>query len=370
MPPTPQHGYLVLSDISGFTAFMAETELAHATSIISGLLELIANRFKPLLSVSKFEGDAVFAFAPKSAVTRGETLVELIESTYIDFRDRLVTIHRQTTCTCGACRRIPELDLKFMVHFGTFVLQPISGREEVVGSDVNLVHRLLKNRVVEQSGYKAYVLFTIQALQALKLGAENFFALTESFEHLGAVETRSLNLRDRYETLIKTRDVAVTSAEAIAIDVIEFAASPIVVWDWLNDSHKRPLYATRSGLKFKDVAQISGRRGVGAETLCVHGESIDMREIVLDWRPVQSLTVEQLIFGVRFRITYALKELQPNVTRLEVRVGGRPGWPGFFGRTAAKLLISTVYPLFGAMRKMGVLIEEAQQQTRPLLKAS
>lgn len=28
-----------------------------------------------------------------------------------------------TTCTCNACRNIPNLDLKFLVHFGIYVLQ-------------------------------------------------------------------------------------------------------------------------------------------------------------------------------------------------------------------------------------------------------
>ncbi|MEK7786470.1 MAG: DUF2652 domain-containing protein, partial [Chloroflexota bacterium] len=77
-----QHGYLLLADISGYTSFVARTELEHSQEILTELLELIVAKFKSLLTISKLEGDAVFAYAPESKVPRGETLLELIESTY------------------------------------------------------------------------------------------------------------------------------------------------------------------------------------------------------------------------------------------------------------------------------------------------
>ena len=46
-----------------------------------------------------------------------------------------------------ACRAIPSLDLKFIIHFGEYLVQSVSGAKQLVGSDVNLVHRLLKNSV-------------------------------------------------------------------------------------------------------------------------------------------------------------------------------------------------------------------------------
>lgn len=177
-----QHGYFVLADISGFTAFMAGTELDHSQAIIAELLELIIARFAPLLTLSKLEGDCVFAYAPAERVTRGETFVELLETTYLAFRDCVAVAHRRTTCTCAACRAIPMLDLKFMVHYGEFVRQTVAGREEIVGSDVNLVHRLLKNHVVEQSGWKAYALFTDKTLQALRIQPEGLFPYAETYD--------------------------------------------------------------------------------------------------------------------------------------------------------------------------------------------
>ena len=54
-----QHGYLVLADISGYTSYLAGVELTHARDILTELLKLIVEHFKPFLSIVKLEGDAV-----------------------------------------------------------------------------------------------------------------------------------------------------------------------------------------------------------------------------------------------------------------------------------------------------------------------
>src|SRR5262245_941894 len=100
MSTLTQHGYLVLADISGYTSYLAGVELDHAHEILTDLLTAIVNRFKTLLTISKLEGDAVFAYTPEAKLSRGETLLELVESTYGVFHDRIQSSHRQTTCQC------------------------------------------------------------------------------------------------------------------------------------------------------------------------------------------------------------------------------------------------------------------------------
>ena len=151
-----QHGYLVIADITGYTSFAAKTELEHSHEILSELLELLVSRFEPAMTISKLEGDAVFAYAPKEVFARGETLVDFVESMYVAFRDKLLSMKRLTTCTCNACRNIPSLDLKFFLHCGDYIQQSVANIKELVGSDVNLVHRLTKNHVTEATGWHAY----------------------------------------------------------------------------------------------------------------------------------------------------------------------------------------------------------------------
>src|SRR6185503_837209 len=130
---TTQHGYLVLADISGYTSYLSKVELDHAHEILTDLLETIVDRFKVVLTISKLEGDAVFAYTPEAKLPRGETLLELIETTYMAFCDRRDSSHRRTTCTCAACQNMTGLDLKFFVHHGDYIVQQISGIRELVG---------------------------------------------------------------------------------------------------------------------------------------------------------------------------------------------------------------------------------------------
>ncbi len=55
---TTQHGYLVLADISGYTAYLAGSEFDHAHDILTDLLEGIVQRFRTALTIAKLEGDA------------------------------------------------------------------------------------------------------------------------------------------------------------------------------------------------------------------------------------------------------------------------------------------------------------------------
>jgi len=284
-----QHGYLVLADISGYTSYLAGTELTHARDVLTELLELIVQRFKPLLNIVKLEGDAVFAHVPKTKILRDETLPEVMESTYLAFRDRVEGIRRRTTCQCNACKAIPTLDLKFIAHFGEYVLQNVSGITELVGSDVNLVHRLLKNHISEATGWKAYALFTEAGLSQMNLKLENLHEQNESYEHLGEVKTYSLDLHARYKELIEARSVLISPEEADFIVTRTVPASPIRVWGWMNDIQKRLQW---EGLnEIRPLIRPGGRTGAGAQNHCAHGRNVFV-ETILDWHPFESYTTD------------------------------------------------------------------------------
>ncbi|MGB7874490.1 MAG: DUF2652 domain-containing protein, partial [Anaerolineales bacterium] len=110
-----EYGYLTLADISGYNAYVAGTEFDHAQEIIHDLLEFLVHRLRPLLTLVQIEGDAVFAYTPEIKLLRGETLFELIENTYIAFKNQLTSVKRHHTCGCAACQNVNTLDLKFFV---------------------------------------------------------------------------------------------------------------------------------------------------------------------------------------------------------------------------------------------------------------
>lgn len=313
-----QAGYLTLADISGFTSFMAAAELEHAHAIIGELLEVIVERLAPLLTLVEFEGDCVYARADGAVIPRGEVLLEVFESTYMAFRDRVEAVRRHTTCSCNACRLIPTLDLKFITHYGEYILQSMGGNEKPMGSAVNLVHRLAKNHVTEARGWQAYALFTAEATARLGLDTVDMFVQQESYEHLGQVMTYSLDMATRYRELAAARRILVTSEDAHAIIKADIAAPSAIVWEWLNDPHKRALW------EHTDVKaeKHNGRRGLGARNHCLHGKQAATIQTMVDWKPFDYFTYEQQDSDVpkpELLITHQLMAI-PGGTHLEVRV--------------------------------------------------
>jgi hypothetical protein len=193
-----QTGYLFLADISGYTSFVAQTEIEHADIALSYLLETIVETLSSTLTISKLEGDAVFAYVEESQLPERKSLLALIDHTYLAFREQAQGLYAKATCTCRACRAIPTLDLKFMVHHGQFIIQQVAGIRDLLGTDVNLVHRLAKNHVSESTGWKGYALFTDPVLERMGQSKDGFFKRRESYEHLGEVNIYCMDMHPRY----------------------------------------------------------------------------------------------------------------------------------------------------------------------------
>jgi len=194
-------GYLMLADISGYTSFVAKTEIEHAGQALSYLLETIVEAISACLTISKLEGDAVFAYCEESSIPTGKSLLRLIDQAYLAFRDKAATLYSRSTCPCRACRALTTLDLKFMVHHGDFLIQQVAGNRDLLGTDVNLIHRLSKNHVTESTGWQGYALFTNQGLERMQADKTPFIRQIESYEHLGEVETYVMDMHVRYEEM-------------------------------------------------------------------------------------------------------------------------------------------------------------------------
>jgi hypothetical protein len=63
MPATPESGFLVIGDLTGYTAYLSGSEIEHAPTIAGDLLETIVGRLDPLFRLATFEGDAAFLWA-------------------------------------------------------------------------------------------------------------------------------------------------------------------------------------------------------------------------------------------------------------------------------------------------------------------
>ena len=185
MESTTERGFLVLADISGFTAFVTTTELEHGPPIIADLLEAVIERLAPPLQIQEVEGDAVFAFAQDDALVPAAGLLDVVDEAFAAFKARRRRLAADDSCTCNACRSVGTLDLKVIAHHGAFLRQTVAGRPQLGGANVILAHRLLKNGLA-QTGY---LLLTEAALEHMDIEttADGLIAQSERYEHLGEV---------------------------------------------------------------------------------------------------------------------------------------------------------------------------------------
>jgi hypothetical protein len=186
MESMTKRGFLVLADISGFTAFVTTTELEHGPPIIAELLEAVIERLAPPLEVQEVEGDAVFAFAVDDTVVPAARLLDVVDDAFAAFNARRRRLAADDSCACRACRSVGNLDLKVIAHHGTFLRQTVAGRPQLSGTDVILAHRLLKNGVARTG----YLLLTKAALGGMDIdpAAVGLVGQVERYEHLGEVQ--------------------------------------------------------------------------------------------------------------------------------------------------------------------------------------
>ncbi len=121
-------------------------------------------------------------------------MLDLISKCYEDFVDRRSAAGRIWTCTCNACSRRETLDLKFVVHHGEYFVQTVGSQIEVVGPDVNIAHRLLKNAAAELVGSLGYGLFTEATTDALFLPLTDAASLTGIIDGEQPIATRVIPL--------------------------------------------------------------------------------------------------------------------------------------------------------------------------------
>jgi len=302
---------------------------------------VIVDNFKSLLMISKLEGDAVFAYVDETSVPRGETLLELIESTYVAFRQRRDTSRRATTCTCKACQSMPSLELKFFVHHGNFIVQHVAGIQELVGSDVNLAHRLMKNHIFEHTGWKAYAMLTKVAMDCMMLNLEDVHNQIETYEHLGDIQTITINLASRYDTIIASQSFYISEKDADASVKHEFNISQSELWQMVTSPESLNALA-RYTVTWSAAKRPNGRTGVGAVNHCAHGKGVSQSTII-DWHPFDYYAAQGVNGNLRW---YEMTEIKPTPDKNKVVYIGRwkadMGLPRWINKLIGKFMVRKI----------------------------
>jgi len=258
-----QEGALVLADISGYSKFIAQTEVDHSWSILHELLDTMVRSLEGRMDVSQVEGDAILFI---SGLTTAE-VIAAVEGTFVAFHRRLRDMQAVTTCPCSACANIGVLKLKFVVHHGKFSRQRLGNVEQLHGTDVIVAHRLLKNSVPS----KEYLLVTDAVLERLPAERrQRFHAHREEFD-LGAISGGYEEIAHLWEEAQAVERRRVMPEEALVNSEV-IVEAPIALVDSLMlkpDVMQRYLFSD-------DVVVIPGARGqdLGEEFHCHHGGSV------------------------------------------------------------------------------------------------
>jgi hypothetical protein len=283
-------GYLLIADISGYTAFLTGNELEHAHEIIEDLARAILSVLTPPVKVVKLEGDAVFAVIPDPAFSGPDRLLDSIDATYRAFADRKDDIIRATTCGCGACRNVGGLELKFLGHYGSFISQDLAGVEDVAGPDVILVHRLLKNSVVEATGLQAYAFLTAAAMArgplCLPPHAESYEAFPEVTGGVHDLHAARERYRATHREYVREEDADFSFTMEVPLPVAE-------AWDyWVTPSRVMRFFAGTTG--WDSHPDEVGRVGLGSTAHCAHGRGISLNHYI-DWMPFKYFSSEKSV---------------------------------------------------------------------------
>jgi len=311
----PENVCLLIADISGYTEYLSTVEIDHAQDILADLIGTVVTSLKPSFRLAKLEGDAAFCFVAADKVD-GSLLLDTIEHCYFSFRRRRRDVRRATSCECNACVRIPNLNLKFVAHHGLAIRQKMAGREELLGSDVIVVHRLLKNDIVEKLETPAYAAFTDKLVGAMDIdpAALDMREHSETYEHVGEVKLWVQDLERRWQEEDARSRVYIELEDALVNNTTPIDAPPQVVWDYVTSPGRRMAWQASGGVTAVDEVKKGGRRGTGTVNHCMHGADAMIEQIV-DWRPfdyyTEISTMPPQMGGFKFTSMY---EFEPTPT--------------------------------------------------------
>lgn len=208
---------ICIPDITGFTRFMAETSLEFSRKIIPPLLRNLVTSNTLNLKVGEIEGDAIL-FYRYGTLPSFKELVDQCKNFYIKFTEQLEALKKEFPDEFTKYISSSKLALKIVVHAAEMTSTHIEGLIKLIGEDVVVVHKLLKNGIKDPE----YILFTEKLLSNYEENEinETLNWLTvekseDTYDYIGSVKYRHISLepllnemKNKSEEKIKESSVA------------------------------------------------------------------------------------------------------------------------------------------------------------------
>jgi len=187
-----QPALIFIPDISGFTKFVNETGTQLSRNLIADLLEIIIEANILDMTLAEIQGDAVLFYRLGEPPTVQE-VINQCKQIFLDFQNYLKIVERDTRSELSASVTDSDLTLKIVVHYGVLSVTNIRDHIKLMGKDMIIAHRLLKNNVTGDE----YVLLSESYLQTQpEESIKPNFSWTQlqrgftNYEHLGDIYYR------------------------------------------------------------------------------------------------------------------------------------------------------------------------------------
>ncbi|WP_430908095.1 DUF2652 domain-containing protein [Maribacter sp. 2-571] len=181
---------ICIPDISGFTEFMSEADFELSSKVIPSLLNNIIYSNEIGLKISEIEGDAVL-FYRQGRLPSLQSVLDQCHYFYTEFYRKLHELREQYLKNENANSIPAILGLKIILHYGTQIAPvKVGSRIKLLGEDLIVAHRLLKNNVP----FDEYILLSDDFISTYSeeelektLSRTSFLKKVESYDHVGEV---------------------------------------------------------------------------------------------------------------------------------------------------------------------------------------
>jgi hypothetical protein len=198
--------FFCVPDITGFTRLVATADIEFCKEVIPGLLRRLIDANMLNMHVGEVEGDAIFFYKLgrlPSAARIKEQCYRFYQRFYAHIR------HFEKTHPGEYQKHLAngQIGLKIIIHYGCAITANIKGRTKLIGRDIIITHRLLKNSV----NLNDYVLLTSDYLKRTEhetagsfFGLENSREGSETYDYLGEISYSCAEACDVTATLAFT----------------------------------------------------------------------------------------------------------------------------------------------------------------------
>ncbi|MBC7654348.1 MAG: DUF2652 domain-containing protein [Oligoflexus sp.] len=180
--------FFFIPDLTDFTKFMTSTEPIFANKVITVMLNKMAGANILTMNIAEIEGDAIF-FYRKGRLPAVNKVAQQSKLIFETFNEVIATFKESDPENHEKYLSKDQLGVKIIIHHAYINIAKINGKVKLLGEDVILVHKLLKNSI----NLACYILLTDSYLEKLrnKKAVKNWFNWEtlkrgkDKYEHFG-----------------------------------------------------------------------------------------------------------------------------------------------------------------------------------------